>query len=350
MNVITGLKLVFWGSAFLVAYTYFGYPLLIAVWARLAGRANYRSPLNLPVTIIISAYNEEKFIAAKLESCLQQDYPSGLMQIIVVDDGSTDNTAEIVTSYCKSYRHILLLSLKDHAGKAVALNSAMSKASGQILIFTDARQKLSPSAVSSLVANFADAQVGASSGELLFVDEEERPQMQGIGLYWRFEKWLRQTEALIHSMCGATGALYAIRRELYAALPKGLVLDDVLIPMRAPLNGYRIVFDKNALVYDRIAANNEAEFTRKVRTLYGNYQLLAIEPRICLPGYNPIFFQFFSHKICRLIAPFGLIVMFISNLFLWEGIYPFLLTMQISWYLLAFIGFWIDNTTRKSEA
>lgn len=339
------MKIIFWGSALLVAYTYFGYPLLIAAWARFKKQPIQRRPLSLPVTIIISAYNEEQHIEAKLDSCFQQDYAQDLIQVIVVSDGSTDATEAIVNNYKRGDYQLKLITLKDHVGKAQALNSAVVASTGAILIFTDARQLLSKGAVSSLVANFADAKVGACSGELLFVDEDHRPNMSGVGLYWRFEKWLRETEASIHSMCGATGALYAIRRELFEFIPPGLVLDDVLIPMRAPLAGYRIVFDGNAQVYDHIAVSNEAEFTRKVRTLYGNYQLLSVEPRICIPKFNPIFFQFFSHKICRLLAPFGLIAMFIANLFLWSGIYPTLMVLQISWYLLALAGFMLNEHT-----
>ncbi|MEW6730925.1 MAG: glycosyltransferase family 2 protein [Acidobacteriota bacterium] len=339
ISIIWAVKIIFWGSALLIAYTYVGYPLLMAGLVKFCARSYRREPITPRVSIIIAAYNEEIFIASKLENCFQLDYSPQLMEVIVVSDGSTDRTAEIIANMQKSYSNLKLINLKEHVGKAVALNSGARIAQGDILIFTDARQQLAVNAVRTLVANFADAKVGAVSGELIFIDEQQHPQMSGLGFYWRFEKWLRRTEAAIHSTCGATGALYAIRRHLFAPIPAGLVLDDVLIPMRAPLAGYRTVFDSDAQVYDHITANSVDEFARKVRTLYGNYQLLALEPRLLLPTFNPIFWQFFSHKVCRLIVPFCLISMFISNLFLSGSFYLSILILQSGWYLLALAGF-----------
>lgn len=342
------MKIVFWGSLLVVSYTYIGYPLLIAVWAYIGGaRPVQRAPIRLPISIIISAYNEEAHIGAKLTNCCQLNYPQELIQLIVVSDGSTDQTETIVTQAQTKQKNISLVRLSHHRGKAAALNIAVGLTYGEILIFTDARQMLAPEAISSLVANFADPSVGAVSGELLFVDEEKQLDMSGVGIYWKYEKWLRQTESAIHSMCGATGALYAIRRKLFPALPANLILDDVLIPLAAPLAGYRLIFDGNAHVYDRLAPSTAAEFTRKVRTLYGNYQLLVLEPRIWKPWRNPIFLQYFSHKICRLIAPFCLITMLAANLFLLKGIYLLFLVLQLTWYLLALVGFLKIETTSK---
>jgi poly-beta-1,6-N-acetyl-D-glucosamine synthase len=344
------MEIVFWYSALLVFYTYVGYPLLITAWAKYSGRPHRREPITPRISIIIAAYNEEAHIAAKLESCFGLNYPQELVEIFVASDGSTDRTEKIVNEYLLRHTNLTLIRLKGHGGKAEALNAGASMSRGEILIFTDARQHLEPNAARALVANFADPTIGAVSGELLFVDEHQRPQMSGVGFYWRYEKWLRRAESAVHSTCGATGALYAIRRSLFFPIPAGLVLDDVLIPMRAPLAGYRTIFDSSAQVYDKIAGNSDAEFVRKVRTLYGNYQLVSLEPRLLSPVRNPIFIQFFSHKVCRLMAPFCLIALLVSNLFLLSGIYLFFFLMQIGWYLLATAGYLLNNSALPAEA
>lgn len=349
LTMLLVIKIIFWGSMALVIYTYLGYPLFIALWARFNSLKNQRGPIKPTISIIISAYNEEKYIGAKISNCFQLDYPKELMQLIVVSDGSTDNTETIVSNAMIKHKNLNLINLLAHKGKAQAINSAVAAAKNQILVFTDARQVLAKNAISSLVANFAHPSVGAASGELLFIDEQEQPQMSGISFYWKYEKWIRQAEASVHSMCGATGAIYAIRKNLFTTLPQDLVLDDVFIPMGAVLAGYRLVFDSNAQAYDRISESNKNEFMRKVRTLYGNYQLLAFEPRLLNPWANPIFLQFFSHKICRLIAPFCLITLFISNLFLLTNLYMYLLLMQLGWYMLALAGFLKDNTKLRKQ-
>lgn len=350
MIILLATKVIFWGSMVLVVYTYLGYPLLITLWARFSSLKVLSKPIKPGVSIIICAYNEEQYIGAKILNCVQLDYPKQLVELIVVSDGSTDNTELIVSNAMIKHKNLQLITLSEHKGKAEAINSAVAAAYGEILVFTDARQRLAKNAISSLVANFADPRVGATSGELFFVDEQENPQMSGIGFYWKYEKWIRQAEASVHSICGATGALYAIRKRLFTPLPKGLVLDDVFIPIGAVLAGNRLVFDSNAQVFDRIAHSNKSEFMRKVRTLYGNYQLLALEPRLLKPWTNPIFIQFFSHKICRLIAPFCLITMFISNIFLLSSeFYLLLFIMQLTWYSLALVGFLKDGMSRLRE-
>ncbi|MEW6730721.1 MAG: glycosyltransferase family 2 protein [Acidobacteriota bacterium] len=338
MNWYLVAKIVFWSAALVVVYTYVAYPLLIMILAGWLPHRYQRKPITPTISIVIAAYNAANEITDKLASCFTLDYPASLIEVIVVSDGSTDETETIVKRLLLHYPNLTLICLRIHNGKATALNVGIATAKGEIVIFTDARQRLAVDAARNLVANFADPNVGAVSGELIFIDERQRPQMGGVDLYWRYERWLRQMEAQIHSSCGATGALYAVRRNLLAPIPDGLVLDDLLIPMRVVLAGYRIVFDTSAHAYDYLAANAEAEFVRKVRTLYGNYQLLVVEPRLWKPWTNPIFWQFFSHKICRLLVPFCLLLLFTTNLVLTSGVYLVLLVLQIGWYLLALIG------------
>src|SRR5581483_785470 len=215
---------------------------------------------------------------------------------------------------------IRLMAGPAHVGKAAALNRAVEHARGEIILFSDARQILDRKALLKLAANFNDPEVGAASGELVLVDRPGGTGVVGVGLYWRYEKWLRKMESDIDSMLGATGALYAMRKSLYRPIPADTILDDVLIPMQAVFEGYRIVFEPEAMAYDFVPHRPETEFVRKVRTLAGNYQLLWENGAFWSPKKNRLFFQYFSHKVARLAVPFLMIVLFFSNLFLLQGI------------------------------
>jgi cellulose synthase/poly-beta-1,6-N-acetylglucosamine synthase-like glycosyltransferase len=245
-----------------------------------------------------------------------------------------------------------VLLLKQHGGKAEALNRAVAKATGKILVFADARQLLDRAAVRELVSNFGDLSIGAVTGELMLVDESGKETGDAVGLYWRYEKELRSMESDIHSTMGATGALYAIRRELYRPIPSHTILDDVAIPMNAVLDGKRVVFDRAALAYDYVdyvASSPTTEFRRKVRTLTGNFQLLKQMPDLIVPWRNPVFIQFVSHKVGRLLVPYFLIMLFASNLFLEGTAYRAILALQCAWYLLACTGAVLVSRRQHSE-
>jgi biofilm PGA synthesis N-glycosyltransferase PgaC len=197
---------------------------------------------------------------------------------------------------------------------------------------------LDRAAVRELVSNFEDPSVGAVTGELFLLNESGNEAGDTVGLYWRYEKALRSMESDIHSTLGATGALYAMRREWYRPIPIHTILDDVAIPMNAVLGGKRVVFDRAARAYDCVASSLGSEFTRKVRTLTGNFQLLKLMPELLLPWRNPVFVQFVSHKVGRLLVPYFLLFLFLSNPFLQGAAYRGLFALQCGWYLLAFAG------------
>lgn len=340
------LEWIFWFSLVSIVYTYMGYPLILSVWRRIQRRTTKKGDSLPPVSILLAVYNEEKLIERKLKNLLELDYPASLLEIIVSSDGSTDRTEEKVALFqsavSRSGRNpapaIRLMAGAVHAGKAAALNRAVEHARGEILLFSDARQILDRKALMNLAANFNDPEVGAASGELVLVDRPGGAGVAGVGLYWRYEKWLRKMESDIDSMLGATGALYAMRKSLYRPIPADTILDDVLIPMQAVFEGYRIVFEPAATAYDFVPRRPETEFVRKVRTLAGNYQLLWENGSFWSPKKNRVFFQYFSHKVARLAVPFLMIILFFSNLFLLQGIYLFFLFLQLAWYGLALIG------------
>lgn len=330
------MKTVFWLSILIIIYVYIIYPAsvyLLSLFYKKPWEGKYFYP-NL--SILISAYNEEKNIERKILSLLFLDYPKEKLEILIGSDGSTDKTDEIVSKYVDT--RVKLYRQPTRQGKPNMLNMLASKASGESLIFTDARQRLDRNALKELVKNFAEEKVGSVSAELLFENENNKPG-NGIGLYWRYEKFIRKCESRIGSMLGATGALYAIRKELFSELPSDLILDDVYIPLNIVRKGYRAIFDSKAKVYDKVVNNPKEEFLRKTRTLAGNFQLFVYLKELLNPLKGRISWQFFSHKFLRLLVPFLLVAVFISNLFILKSyFYITILIMQIIFYSLALFG------------
>ena len=331
------MEIIFWLSFAFVVYVYFGYPAFLMLWRRFAARPVRKAYCEPTVSIIIAAHNERDRIERKLKNCLALDYPRRKLEIIVSLDGPTDGSEFVVWKYVQ--QGVLLVHSKEHAGKAAALNRAFRRATGEIVVFADARQIFDRNAIRELVANFADETVGAVSGQLLLIDEGRQEATTDVGVYWRYEKALRFMESRIHSIAGATGAIYAIRRNLYEDLPEDTILDDVLTPLRIVLKGKRTVFEPEAKAYDAVACCSGAEYGRKVRTLCGNYQLLFQLPQVLLPWRNPIFVQFISHKVGRLLVPWALVTLLVSNLFMLSGVYAVMFALQAAWYLFALAGY-----------
>jgi poly-beta-1,6-N-acetyl-D-glucosamine synthase len=329
----------FWCSLCLLAYVYAGYPLCMALWARFFPRPVQRSAITPHVAIIVVVHNEESRIRSKIETCLAQDYPADRLHVVIVSDGSSDGTQDIVAAYAQ--RHVSWLPFAERRGKAACLNDAIATCEEEVLVLTDARQMLNPQAVRSLVENLADPSVGAVSGELVLVREDMTPFGEGVDAYWRYEKFIRQREGLVHSAPGVTGALYALRRVCFQPIPDHTILDDVAIPMQAVRAGYRVVFDTRAHAYDQASKSPAQERLRKIRTLSGNYQLMVMMPWLLLPWVNPIFIQFVSHKLLRLVAPFAMLTLLLANVQLAAvagGGYAVFLTLQLAGYALPFVG------------
>jgi len=334
------VEAIFWTSLSCIAYVYAGYPLLLMAWRRLARRPVHKRYQELSVSLVVAMHNEKKNVRAKMENCFELDYPADKLQVIVSLDAPTDGTDALICDY--AVRGVDVVHSPVRRGKAAALNSGVAVATGEILLFADARQRFDKSAVRELVANFADEFVGSVSGELLLLDEEAQEASDAVGAYWRYEKRLRAMESDIHSVPGASGAIYAIRRDSFVALRPETILDDVVIPMRIVLKGKRAIVDPAARAYDA-SQDPGLEYGRKTRTLTGNYQLFAQMPELLVPWRNPIFVQVISHKLGRLLVPYCLVALLISNLFLLHGFYFGVFVCQILWYVLAGAG-WLLST------
>ena len=306
------MRWIFWTSAGLLAYTYVGYMgwlRLRSRWRRIPVRS---APYTPSLSVVMVVRNEEKVLDAKLQNLLAVDYPEELFEIVVVSDGSSDGTGEILSHYAGNARVRVLMNSTSR-GKAAGLNDGINTARGDLIVFTDARQMIEPGAFRALAENFADSTVGCASGELMLGDPEAGESASGLGLYWRIEKAIREAESSSGSVVGATGAIYAVRRNLLVAVPAGTILDDVFIPMHVAKQGGRVVFNSRARAWDLPHLGNDKEFWRKVRTLSGNYQLVQLAPWL-LTRVNPIRFEFVSHKLLRLAAPLALTAMLIALL------------------------------------
>ena len=223
-------------------------------------------------------------------------------------------------------------------GKASGLNDAFECADGDIVVFTDARQRIEERALCFLLEGFADPEVGCVSGQLMLGDPSAGEARQGMGLYWRIEKNVRELESASGSVVGATGALYAVRRELLSAVPVGTILDDVYIPLCVARQGKRVVFEPRARAWDSPDLGTGLEFERKVRTLSGNYQLLQLAPWV-LTGDNPLLLRFVSHKLLRLAVPFALAVLLVASFWLNAELYRLALILQLAFYGLGLLAF-----------
>ena len=334
----SGFEGLLWITLALILYTYGGYPLLLFVWSRLAPRPVSSSPLIPKVSMVIAAWNERECIAVKIQNCLQQRYPPGSLEIIVVSDGSTDGTDEVVR-HIESER-VRLIVLTDRRGKAVALNEGVAAAKGEVILFADVRQRFAHDVVPRLVSYFADHAVGAVTGELVLEGGQGMSVKEGLGLYWKIEKSIRSMEAAIDSVVGVTGAIYAIRKELFIPLKPGTILDDLVVPMTIVMQGFRVVCDRQALAFDQLSDDHRHEFWRKVRTLAGNYQALSMNYVWMNPCRNRLFIQLLSHKVLRLAAPFVLLLLLLLSWVLVESgpLYKLLFIAQICGYVLAFLG------------
>jgi cellulose synthase/poly-beta-1,6-N-acetylglucosamine synthase-like glycosyltransferase len=348
MTDAAAAQTLFWIAFGVTAYVYLGYPALLAAWARVASRPVASASATPGISIVIAARNEAASLPARIENLLASDYPRERMQIVVVSDGSTDGTRGVLERWRNEVEAVFVPA----GGKARALNAGVAAARHEIVVFTDARQAFAADALRALVAPFADSRVGGTTGELLLDCEAgagESTIGEGLGAYWRYEKWLRRRESAIASTLGATGAIYALRRSLWRPLPPDTILDDVLAPMRAVLSGSRVVFVAAARAFDKAAAAGDREFRRKTRTLAGNYQILRLEPRLLLPGVNPVWLQYVSHKLGRLIVPYALVAMLLSSAWLAPGsaVFAVILAAQLGFYGLAAYGAVLDRRGRR---
>ena len=327
------MKPIFWGAAGVVFYAYLGYALWLWIWSHLSPKPVLRGTNEPTVSIVLVVRNEASTLPRKLRNLAALDYPRERMEFVVVSDGSSDRTAEILSEAAKDGRFHILIS-PEPKGKACRLNEALAAAKGEITVFMDARQQIERDALRRLVENFADPTVGCVSGELMLGDATSGEAEKDMGIYWRVEKKIRELESASGSVVGATGALYAARTSLLAPIPAETILDDVLLPLNVSRQGVRVIFDGRARAWDDPDLGAEREFRRKVRTLTGNYQLVQIAPWV-LSGANPLRFRFVSHKLLRLAVPFALVALLGASAAVPQMLYRAAFVLQLAFYALS---------------
>jgi len=331
--------LLFWVSCGLLFYTFLGYGLLISALARLRP-AIVSSPLgdsaSPSVCVVLVACNEEKRIAERLRNLLESQYPVDKLRVLLVSDGSTDGT--VAAARALNDPRVEIVERAKRAGKSAGLNLAVSHCTADVLVFTDARQRFAEDAIVQLVTHFTDSQIGAVSGSLEIAPAASATGA-GVDAYWRYEKSLRAAESRWDSCVGCTGAIYALRRDLFAPIPEDTLLDDVVVPMQAAAQGARVIHDPTAVAFDPQTLEPEAEQRRKQRTLAGGFQMLFRYPAWLLPRGHRLWWQLISHKYLRLLAPFFLVGAFVANIPLaGEQLYAPFLAGQIALYFFAAVS------------
>jgi cellulose synthase/poly-beta-1,6-N-acetylglucosamine synthase-like glycosyltransferase len=329
------LKSIVWVGLITLLYAYVLYPL--AVWALArrrpqSPRAGAASPAAPAFSVVLAVHDEASRIGSRLDEIVALIATTrSPAEVIVVANGCGDDTVALARAHPSPL--VRVIELTENAGKAHALTCAFEAAKGELLVFADARQRWAADSLQRLLENFASPEVGAVSGELVI--EAASGALAGVGLYWRYEKWLRRNEGRLYSTVGVSGSICAVRRELFRPIPRGVLLDDLYWPLQVVMQGRRVVYDERALAHDRLPDRPTDEFRRKVRTLSGNFQLVAMLPQALLPWRNPIWVQFVSHKLLRLVIPWMLLAGFFASGLLEGRPYRTFFLAQLLFYGLA---------------
>ena len=302
----------FWTCAFLMVYVYVGYPLLARVLGKLVNRKVARAAIRPTVTVIVTAYNEQKGIRAKLDNLVQLDYPAELLDIIVASDASADDTDALVRSYGDP--RVALLRVEGRKGKTACQNEAVRAARGEIVLFTDATTEIDRATLIAMVENFADAGVGCVAGRLVYVDKVDSVTGSGGTAYWEYELALRVAETQMGSLVGVSGCLYAVRRSAYREMSPSLI-SDFVIALILREQGLRTVLEVNGICREETLAKSTQELGMRVRVAIRSITALVAKANLLNPfKYGLFALQLWSHKALRYLSPLIWILLLVANL------------------------------------
>lgn len=332
-------------------YSFVLYPLWIAKLAR-----KNTSPLpssiaqeDLPnVTVVLSTFNGAELLNKRVDNIFQSNYPKNKLNMIVISDGSTDNTTDILLKLESSNSKLRYVHYNQNRGKCYAINQALSLIDGGVVVFCDLRQEFCPEAILTMVTHLQPDDVGAVTGNLII--RESDGAQSDPGIYWQYEKWIRENEGRYNSLLGVTGAIYAAKAEsLPPSLPNNTILDDMFIPFHIIKNGQKVQMALDAFAYDVPSSTIGEEFTRKVRTLAGNFQLMTLHPWLNNPFRNPVYFEWMSHKVSRLLVPYALLGVLVSSS-LGDGvIFDSVFVSEWVFYLYATVSYLALNRETKMK-
>ncbi len=352
------LIIVFWLSIFIVCYTYAGYGILLWLMVKIKeavkGKPIRYVAEDLPdVTLLVAAYNEKDYVAAKINNSTELEYPKDKLHLVWVTDGSDDGTPDIL----RQYSNVTVHHRPERAGKIAAMNRGVQLITTPIVIFSDANTMLGKESVRRIVNLFANPKVGCVSGEKrIFGNEKDMAAGAGEGLYWKYESFLKSYDARLYSVVGAAGELFAIRREYFTEVEKDTLLDDFIISLRIAMQGYTTQYDPEAYACETSSASVKEELKRKIRIAAGGFQsIVRLAYLLNIFRYGILSFQYISHRVLRwTLAPLCLLLLLASNLVLalQTGIFscnffPVVFWLQVLFYAMALIGWFLENRQIK---
>jgi len=335
--IMTILELIFWLMVLLLGWTYFGYPLALQLLALFLPKKVARKNYQNQISVVITAYNEERNIKKKIKNTLSQTYPADMLEIIVVSDASTDSTDEIVRSFVS--QGVRLLRIDERHGKHYGQGRGIRMANADVVVLSDATTFLAVDAVEKIAMNFSDPTVGCVSGQdkILNAEPDVAP---GEEMYVSYEMTLRGLESSVGSLVGVSGCFFAVRKHLCENWVDNMS-SDFYLPIISHMNGFRTIIDMEAIGYYEILERPGKEFVRKVRTVVHGMEVLSLFRGILNPfRYGSYSLQIFSHKLSRWLVPIYLIILLLVNLVLAQHTLFFLVTFlaQVVLYLLALIA------------
>ena len=333
------VKSLFWISVLMIFYAYLGYPILLWI---ISGFKNSQRKTELKrfepkVSLLISVYNEESVIEDKILNSLTLDYPKNLFEIVVISDGSNDRTRAIAAGYAP--KGVFLRHYEGRSGKTACLNKAVPLAKGDIIVFSDANSKYDKAAIKRLVNNFIDETIGFVTGTTKYISNDGERILDSIGVYSRIEQFTKRLESNIGSCVGADGAIFAIRKHLYRSL-KDFDINDFVVPLNVIKQRFRGVFEEEAFCIEKTAKSTKGEFNRQVRITNRTIRAIVNNRKLFNPFEFGIFsFQLLSHKVCKLMVPFFMLLFFFTNLLLIRDsfLYIFILGIQVFVYLASML-------------
>lgn len=332
----------FWILAALIVYTYVGYPAIIVLLSKVYSQKRKSIDGYTPkVSWVVPSYNEESIIVEKIKNVLSLDYPKELLEIIVITDGSTDNTPKLAGKFPE----VKVLHQEQRRGKSAAENRAMKHITGEIVVFNDANTVVAPGALLSLVRHYADPKVGGVSGAKgIIIEEKDGAESRGEGLYWKYESAIKKADSAVNSLMGAAGELVSFRSNLVMDLPEDTILDDFMQSFYILKQGKHMLYEPNAKAEERSSSSIEEELKRKIRIAAGGWQSI-VRLRFMLNVFTrPVqSWMYVSHRVLRwTLTPFALPVLLLLNLGLVaessSGLYLVLALGQLAFYAIALMG------------
>jgi cellulose synthase/poly-beta-1,6-N-acetylglucosamine synthase-like glycosyltransferase len=343
------LQIAFWLCTLGLLYIYLGYPLL--VWlVGLCWRTRLdHEPWKKPISIVIVAHNEASRLREKLDSIFASDCADQVCEVIVGSDGSTDTTPFVVSEYPD--HRVRMVQFEERRGRPACLNDLVPECLSDVVVLTDVRHQLEPTAIRRLLEPFADVRVAAVSGELVLrKSDKDTATARGRSAFWKYEKFLRRCESRFRSVPGAIGALYAVRKNVFRKIPENTILDDVVLPMQLVMRGYHCAFEPGAIVYEELSASPRHDAMRRRRMIAGCFQLMRNHPAWLMPHTNPIWWEFISHKMLRLASPLLLAGATAANVLLVnEPRYAVCLALQFAFYVTAGMGWYYQRRGQRSR-